>query len=268
METHDQEIFAELLEANIAELPYFRGFLRAVEARYYQSIHLDEPVLDIGAGDGHFAARAFQKKLKVGLDPAYRSLKEAEGFGAYELLLNSQGDCIPFAAGSFATVISNSVLEHIPDVEAVLEDIRRVLKPGGRLVITVPNEHFTENLSIARFCGRMGFQRLAMGYRKLFNKISRHYHPDAPTQWRRRLEMAGFKILEEWNYFPPESLRILEWGHYFGLPSLINKKVLGKWVLFPKSGLNHMIYNWLLKHYSKDQKAPDGAYSFFIAQKR
>jgi SAM-dependent methyltransferase len=264
----NKEIYAEILEANVAELPYFRGFLRAVEGRYYQSIDLPEPVLDMGAGDGHFAARTFQNKLKVGLDPAFVSLKEAHHFRAYELLVNSLGDRIPFEAESFASVISNSVLEHIPDVDAVLMDIQRVLKPGGKLVITVPNDNFTQNLSIARFCDHIGGKDLAAWYRKLFNKISRHYHPDAPAQWRGRLEKAGFKVLDEWNYFPPESLKILEWGHYFGLPNWINKKVLGKWVLFPQFGYNHLIYKWLLRHYSKDQKAPDGAYSFFIAQKR
>jgi len=264
----DQAIYPELLKANLAELPYFRGFLRAVEARYYQTIDLPEPVLDMGAGDGHFAARTFRKKLTVGLDPAYISLKEASRFGAYELLVNSPGDRIPCDDESFASAISNSVLEHIPNVDAVLEDIRRVLKPGGRLVITVPNDHFTQNLSIARFFERSGFKREAEYYRRLFNRISRHYHPDPPAQWRGRLEKSGFRILEEWNYFPPESLRILEWGHYFGLPNWVNKKILGRWVLFPNFGYAHWIHAWLLRHYSKDQKTPDGAYTFFIAQKR
>jgi SAM-dependent methyltransferase len=263
-----QDIHAELLEANIAELPYFRGFLRAVEGRYYQSIELPQPVLDMGAGDGHFAARTFHHKLDVGLDPAFVSLEEAARFGAYRLLVNSMGDRIPCTAESFASVVSNSVLEHIPNVDAVLADIRRVLKPGGRLVITVPNDHFTQNLSIAGFFDRIGLHGPADGYRRLFNRISRHYHPDPPAQWRGRLEKSGFKVLEEWNYFPSESLKILEWGHYFGLPNWINKKIFGKWVLFPKVGYNRMIYRWILKHYSKDQTAQDGAYSFFIAQKR
>ncbi len=263
-----EEIHPELLEANIAELPYFRGFLRAVEGRYYQSIELPQPVLDMGAGDGHFAARTFHKKLEVGLDPALLSLEEARQFGAYELLVNGMGERIPCAAESFACVVSNSVLEHIPNVDAVLQDIRRVLKPDGRLVITVPNDHFTRNLSIARFLDRIGARSLAEGYRKLFNKISRHYHPDPPAQWRSRLQQAGFEVLNEWNYFSQESLKILEWGHFLGLPNWINKQLFGKWVILPKVGYNRMIYYWILEHYSEDQTTVDGAYTFFIAQKR
>lgn len=267
MELGQDRIYADLLEANVAELPYFRGFLRAVEARYYQAIVLPQPVLDMGAGDGHFAARTFKKKITIGLDPAFVSLNEAKGFEAYDLLLNSRGDRIPCKAESFACVISNSVLEHIPDVDAVLIEIYRIIKPGGKLVITVPNDRFTRNLSIALFLENRGWRKMADAYRKWFNRISRHYHPEAPGQWQKRLEDAGFQIREKWDYFPPESLRILEWGHYFGLPNWINKKILGRWVLFPRIGYNRMIFRKLLKKYSQEQKAPDGAYSLFVAQK-
>ena len=40
-----------LLWKNISELPYFRGLLRAVEGCFYQDIHLEEPILDLGCGD-------------------------------------------------------------------------------------------------------------------------------------------------------------------------------------------------------------------------
>jgi SAM-dependent methyltransferase len=168
----------------------------------------------MGAGDGHFAARTFHEKLTVGFDPALVSLKEASHFQAYELLVNGMGDRIPCEKESFASVVSNSVLEHIPDVDAVLLDIWRILKPDGKLVITVPNDNFTKNLSIARFFDRIGIKPLAAWYRRLFNKISRHYHPEPPAQWHTRLEKAGFQVLDEWNYFPRESLKILEWGHF------------------------------------------------------
>ena len=262
------KIYMDILKANLAELPYFRGFLRAVEGRYYQEIEFTQPVLDMGCGDGHFAARTFHKHLDVGFDPAFQSLQEAKGFDAYDLLVKGNGDRIPYAEASFGTVVSNSVLEHIPDVDAVLRDIHRVLKPSGRLVITMPNDNFTQNLSIARFFDRLGLKPLAGLYRWIFNKISRHYHPDAPARWQQRLEQAGFKILDIWNYFPPESLKILEWGHYYGLPNWFNKKLFGRWVLSPRSWYVRRINRWLYRYYAKDQKAENGAYTFFIARKK
>jgi len=45
---------------------------------------------------------------------------------------------MPFEDASFQTVISNSVLEHIPDLDAVLLETARVLKPGGMFIFASP----------------------------------------------------------------------------------------------------------------------------------
>lgn len=263
-----KDIYVDILDAHISELPYFRAFLRSVEARYYQPLKLKSPVFDLGAGDGHFATRTFKQKLDVGFDPALKSLREAKTFDIYRMLINGMGDRIAFADASFPTVVSNSVLEHIPDVDMVIKEIYRILKPSGQLVITVPNNNFSKNLSVARFLDRLGMKNAAGKYRDFFNKISRHYHPDDVDVWQNRLEDAGFEIERKWNYFPPESLKILEWGHLFGIPNWVNKQILGRWVLFPKFCYNRSIYRWIYKHYAHEQESSDGAYTFFIARKK
>lgn len=263
----EKDIYPEILDAHISELPYFRAYLRAVEARYYQPLKLKEPIFDLGAGDGHFAARTFQDKMDVGFDPVLLSLHEAKEFAAYRMLVNGRGNHIAYADGSFSTVISNSVLEHIPDVDAVIKEIYRILKPSGKLVITVPNSNFSQNLSIARFLDRIGLRQVADKYRNFFNRISRHYHPDDASVWQGRLENAGFKVEEQWNYFTPESLKILEWGHLLGIPNWVNKQIFDKWVLYPDFCYNRSIYRWIYKHYALEQESPEGAYTFFIARK-
>ena len=52
----------DYLWLNLRELPYFRGLLRAIEGRFYEEIELAEPVLDLGCGDGQFAAVTFREK--------------------------------------------------------------------------------------------------------------------------------------------------------------------------------------------------------------
>jgi len=73
-----------------------------------------------------------------GLIPGRDHFKQAAARGKYPLTVQSSGDKMPFEDASFQTVISNSVLEHIPDLDAVLLETARVLKPGGMFIFASP----------------------------------------------------------------------------------------------------------------------------------
>lgn len=268
MKIDDAKLHVDLLKTNLSELPYFRGFLRAIEARFFQDLELTEPVLDVGCGDGYFAASTFKRSIAIGIDPAFKSLKEAGQNKGYEHLINCLGNQLPFKNTHFSTVFSNSVLEHIPNVDEVLGEINRVLKNGGKFYLSVPNSNFSLNLSVARFLDRFGWRKLADFYRKIFNKISRHYHTDTPEKWKERLNKSGFKVRAGWNYFSPTALRILEWGHFFGFPNWFCKQLFKRWVLNPNSLIVHLTYRWLLRYYREDPISSSGAYSFLIAEKK
>lgn len=257
----------DFLWLNIRELPYFRGVLRAVEARFYQTIELAEPVLDLGCGDGHFASVAFENPLSVGLDPWWKPVKEAAGRRTYHLTLRGSGAALPFGDKSFASVVSNSVLEHIPNLEPVIEETARVLQPGGLFVFCVPNHRFLESLSIARFFDRVGLKYLAKPYRAFFNRISRHYHCDDYSTWKSRLENTGFEVVRHWDYFSPRALAVLEWGHYFGLPSLISRWLFKRWILV-NSPWNLILTRKICESvYYEPAEQPDGVYSFYVARR-
>ncbi|MFT5232566.1 MAG: SAM-dependent methyltransferase [Candidatus Krumholzibacteriia bacterium] len=105
------------------------------------------PVLvDFGCGNGaqtlQMAALA-EKVIGVDVDAAFladfATSAEAQGLAdrtAGHLLANGR---IPLANGAADVVTSFTVLEHVPDEEAALAEMFRVLKPGGRLIISVPN---------------------------------------------------------------------------------------------------------------------------------
>lgn len=259
----------DLLWKNISELPYFRGFLRAVEGRFYREFEITGPVLDLGCGDGHFSESTFKENRFVGIDPSFDTLQQALGKKVFSILVQGMGSYLPFQPKYFETVISNSVLEHIPDVDTVISEGVRVLKPGGMFIIAVPNDNFTDNLSAAKFFEKIGFRSVANLYRKLFNRISRHHHTDSPERWADRFKKKGLEIIKMWNYFPPVSLRILEFGHFFGLPSWFNKQIFGRWVLFSskKNIYRRAIYKRILANFRKDQISENGAYTFILARK-
>ena len=89
-------------------LPYFRGMLRAVEQSFYEKEELEEPIYDLGAGDGHFAWALFRNNEKViGVDPWWEPLMEARKREVYPLLVQSEGAFAPIESGSCGSAISN-----------------------------------------------------------------------------------------------------------------------------------------------------------------
>lgn len=256
----------DFLWLNIKDLPYFRSLLRAVEAKFYDEVNLTSPTLDVGCGEGHFASLIFDRKVEVGLDPAYESLHEAEGRHVYQLLTEADGGKMPYPSGYFASAFSNSVLEHIPHVEKVLEETARVLKPGAVFAFCVPNQRFNESLSISRFLEKLHLPGLAERYRAFFTVIARHRHLDDPDVWKSRLESAGFVVEKWWDYFSPDALAVLEWGHYLGLPSLIVRKLTGRWILSPTRWNLALTYR-LLQPYSRAIPSDDGVCTFYIARR-
>lgn len=263
MDSHQLDV---ILWRHLSSLPYFRGFLRAVEDRFYQDLTLIAPVLDLGSGDGHFASVAFEEKLDVGLDPWRAPMKEARQRDTYRLNVLGDGSNIPFANNSFKTVNATSVLEHIAEIDIVLNEVARVLETDGLFVFCVPNHRFPEMLWGRHFFETLGLNQWGEAYSRLFNRISRHAHTDAPVVWQSRLERAGFILLETWDYFPPAALHVLEWGHPLGLPSLISKKLFGRWVLIPRRWARAIPWT-LTRKYMNAPKSAQGVYSFFVARK-
>jgi len=258
----------DLLWRHLRDLPAFRALLRATEARFYADLPLPRPMLDLGCGDGHFASVAFDPPPEVGFDPWWGPLTEARRRGAYRVLAQAEGARMPYPDGYFATVVSNSVLEHIPQVQPVLNEVARVLRPEGVFYFCVPGPNFLPFLSVGRALDRLGLHPLGEAYRRFFNRISRHHHCDGAEVWARRLEMAGLRLVRWWPYFPRQATIALEWGHYLGLPSLVCKKLTGRWILWP-SRANLWLTERLIRPLYEEPLPPDGAGAclFLVARK-
>jgi len=249
----------DFLFLQLRDLPYFRAFLRAVESTYYQDLPLPGPVYDVGCGDGHFASLTFDQKIDVGLDPWHGPIHEAKKFGAYHGLVEADGAQAPFPNDHFASALSNSVLEHIPHIDAVLAETARILKPGAPFYFCVPNPRYLSELSISHVLGK--------GYTEWFRRISRVHHADEPDIWEARLENAGFKLERWWHYFSPSAMRVLEWGHYFGVPSVVARVLTGRWII-SRTKWNLTLTERFVKKYASPEPVDNGTFTFYIATKR
>jgi SAM-dependent methyltransferase len=127
----------------------------------------DAPLVDVGVGGSGYtvieAARAGQPG--VGCDLSLEGLLAARRFAALEgvaertLWVCCSAEKLPLAAGAFASALAIAVIEHVPDDMAVLREMARVLKPGGRAWITVP--HGLRNISpVFRLPNRLHDRRL------------------------------------------------------------------------------------------------------------
>lgn len=251
---------------HIRALPYFRGLLRSIEARLMQDVALPEPMLDLGCGDGHFASVALPGGVTIGLDPDPASLREARGRGVFRSLLRADGARLPLAAASLASAYSNSVLEHLPGLEGVLAEVGRVLRPGAPFVFTVPNPGYYTELSLPAALERLRLDRLGDAYRGWFMDMSRTRNLLDEQGWARALAAAGFEVEVTFRYFRPAALHTLEWGHYFGAPCLLPRRLVGRWILVP-ARWNLWLTDRLIRRYYDPAPQADGTYSYYLARK-
>jgi ubiquinone/menaquinone biosynthesis C-methylase UbiE len=137
----------------------------------YRSLSRDlarrEPgrVLDWGCGWGQMTALLREEGLEaVAFD--YRAGLEAPvteplpRFPEIEAQFSSDPVSLPFEDGSFDTVLSCGVLEHVPDPDGSLAELRRVLRPGGMLYVANLPNRFSYTERGARMLGRYYHGRL------------------------------------------------------------------------------------------------------------
>ncbi len=98
-------------------------------------------VLENGCGVGMYVEHLSGFGGRVtGLEFDFERASEAAGRSAG--ILNAAGEALPFPADTFDLILSHEVLEHVQDEAQAVREIVRALKPGGRVVVFVPNRGY------------------------------------------------------------------------------------------------------------------------------
>jgi SAM-dependent methyltransferase len=104
-------------------------------------------LLDAGCGEGRHSFGSLDRGARVyGLDLDRASLDRASGalrarakeVGTTGVMLHGNAFRLPFADASFDQVICSEVMEHVHDFRAAARELARVVKPGGRVAVTIP----------------------------------------------------------------------------------------------------------------------------------
>lgn len=219
---------------------YFRKFLkvaplslaiwRSIEAYQLakQKIKYKRPILDIGCGFGEFAGVFFNGKIEVGIDIDGEELLRARQTKKFKKLIIADARKLPFKNNSFNTVFSNSVLEHITNVEKVISESYRVLKPKGYFIFTVPINNFYNNLYFTSLFKKIGFPFVSHYYFRYINKIFKHINIWPKNKWLTLTKKAGFKIILEKEIISKKSTRIFDLTILSAFLSQLGRWLTGK----------------------------------------
>jgi SAM-dependent methyltransferase len=191
---------------------------RALEARQVTEEAPEAPVLDLGCSDGRFA-RLWTGGLSrpprvLGCDLWAVELRRAVGGGVVHAIV-ADGRRLPLKDGCLATVIANSVLTHVPDLDLLLTEIARVLRPGGQFLATVPGPAFEDQLAWVRVLRALGLPWLARRIGDRYHFRWQQWHRDDEPVWTRRLAAHRLSLIKTRLY--PGECTGLVWSLAFSL---------------------------------------------------
>ena len=173
-------------------------------------------VLDIGCGAGNMpkAIKHYRPDLEVwGTDLSQQAIRVAEKHPEGAKFVPAAGERLPFEDGFFDAVTMFDVLEHFPEPEKTLAEIRRVLRPGGLFHLFLPLEK--QPFTIYALLYRLGW--------KAKQEHCGHIQFYDDRDCRAQLEQAGFEVVNRrWSIHPIYALVDVA---YFTMLSLRGKPV-------------------------------------------
>jgi trans-aconitate methyltransferase len=144
-----------------------------------------ERILDLGCGDGQLTQRIAAAGAQVaGIDASAEMAASARARGVAAEVANAEA--LPHAAGTFDAVFSNAALHWVRNQDAMLAEVYRVLKPGGRFVAEMGGHG---NIAAIRVAFIAALARHGLAGRE----DGVNYYPTAEG-YTRRLERHGFRV--------------------------------------------------------------------------
>lgn len=243
--------------------PMFMAIIRSQEVMLFQKYNklVKGKILDFGCGDGFFAGLVFGKgKIDTGLDLSNNNrIHVAIDKKIYKKIKLYDGKKIPSPNNYFNTIVSNCVLEHIPNVNQSLKEIYRVLKPSGYFLTSVMTDQWENNL--------FGTKLFRNNYLRFMRKTQDHHNLFSNKEWRTYFKKAGFKIKSIDGYLYRKSALWLDIFHYLSIGSLISYKLFNNWTLFNIPLLNKLKAQ-LIKKIIVDENNPGKASALFFVLKK
>ena len=149
------------------------------------------PVLDVGCGDGFWWTLRDAKGEVYGIDISAREIAQAKT--RINASLTDVSQETPFPGTKFQEIIGNCSLEHVPDIDAALSNLRASAAPGARLMMFVPTPRWAFQGQVQSWLLRRA-PRLAMTVSGALNGFFQHWHLYDAKVWTRLLAQNGWRV--------------------------------------------------------------------------
>ena len=182
---------------------------RAGQERRFQMVHrwtplADQRVLDVGCGVGMYTAAFLRETpyvygVEIEGDRALEARERTTG------VIQSPGEHLPFGDATFDVIFSHEVLEHVADDRACVVEMVRVTRPGGRIVVFVPNRLYLFETHGVFWRGRYHFGNIPLVNwlpAPLRNRLAPHVRAYTARELRRLFSGLPTHIIHQTQIYP------------------------------------------------------------------
>jgi SAM-dependent methyltransferase len=182
---------------------------RAGQERRFQMVRRwallgSQRVLDVGCGVGMYTAAFLHETphvfgVEIERERALEARERAAGVS------QAVGECLPFPDAAFDVVFSHEVLEHVADDRACVAEMVRVTRPGGRIVVFVPNRLYPFETHGIFWRGRYHFGNVPLVNwlpTPLRNRLAPHVRAYTAGGLRRLFNGLPVRIIHHAQVFP------------------------------------------------------------------
>jgi SAM-dependent methyltransferase len=150
------------------------------------------PILDVGCGDGFWWTLRHQAGREIyGIDISATEIAQAKT--RINAALTDVSRERPFPGTEFEEIIGNCSLEHVPDIDAALLNLRRAAAPNARLLMFVPTPRWAYQGRLQSWLLARA-PRIAMTVAGALNGFFQHWHLYDAKVWTRLLEQNGWNV--------------------------------------------------------------------------
>jgi len=176
------------LYAHVPPLSHWRAW----EYAAYQKFQIDGHILDVGCGDGRYFRLVWPHATDViGVDMSPEVAELGLQSGVYRKVHVTAAHEVPEPDQTFDNVFANCSLEHMDNLDQVLREINRCLKPGGVLLCSVVTDRFFKWSLLSNLVAAAGFDNAASKLKRDFFSYHNLVNPLAVEEWKNHFTRAG-----------------------------------------------------------------------------